>query len=249
MAGFRGVVLVLLAVSTGCWQSRQGPAPPDLTEQVREIDATALRLVRIGETVDDELADLAARTETFFGTSASVWRKPFPLDAFKHTAMSCLNAPYNEAEPEPIVREAAERLGISCAVPAALDLENQLVRAPSQKAPALEKLREIDQVRNVRAQLQTRLRQLPSILRRTRAFVSSRRAEARQMVKNIQSRQSEYGRKSYAEAMAQIERYEEQLAALEREIDELESASGRWSKDLGSIVDRLYKDLSRLGRS
>lgn len=236
-------------VCCGCWQARQGPGAPDLTAQNDEVDLTIERLTRLSETVDGELVELRTRTDAFFDAPQDAWRKPFPLDAFKHTAMSCLNAPYNEAAPEPVVQEAADRLGITCAVAAALDLERRMAEAPSSRAVAMGRLLQIDEVRSLRAKLQSRLRQLPSILRRTRSYLGTRRAEARQMVKDVQSRQGEYSRKSYTEAMVTIERYEARLASLERQVAIVEDSAGRWSKRLAEIVDDLYNDLSRLGRS
>ncbi len=241
-------LLAQVAVCAGCWQASQGRPAPDLTAQYEEVELTIDRLVRLGATVDDELADLRGRTGRFFDAPKQTWLAPFPLDAFKHAAMSCLNAPYNEAAPEPTVQEVADRLGITCAVPAAVDLERQLADVPSVRSSALARLIELDEVRSVRAKLQSRLRQLPSILRRTRAYVGTRRAESRQMVKEIQSKQGEYGRKSYDEAMKRIEEYDARLSVLEAQIGSLEDATGRWSRQLAEIVDALYKGLSRLGR-
>lgn len=249
MRGPLTFVFLAALVCSGCWQTRQSLEPPNLAAQNEEVDLTVERLQRIGATVDDELGQLRQLSADFFGAASGTWDHPFPLDSFKHTAMSCLNAPYNQEPPEPSVSEAADRLGVTCAVPAALDLEHHLDETPAQRSIALAKLAQVDQLRSVRSKLQSRLRQLPSILRRARAYLSTRRAEARQMIKDAQARQTDYSRKSFDEAMHRIEAYEGRLTALDHQLTELEDASGRWSKQLGEIVDALYKDLSRLGRS
>ena len=244
----QAVPLTAALLCSACWGAQQQLAPPELGEQRAEVAQTIERLERISATVDDEIIDLRDRSETFFSADASTWLKPFPLDSFKHTAMSCLNAPYNQEDPEPTVSDVAERFGVSCAVPAALDLEERTAAAPGQRPVVTEQLRNVDQLRNVRVKIQSRLRQLPSIVRRTRSYLSSRRAEARQMSKDIEARRADYGRKGFEEAMDRIEDYEDRLVELDRAIDVVEGSEGRWSKELGNVVDALYKNLSRLGR-
>lgn len=239
------LALAALVVLTGCWQPRQREAL-DLGEQTREVDATIASLQRLDAGVDTELAELSRVVDAIFAAPADTWAAPFPLDAYKHTAMSCLNAPFDESAPEPQVREAADRLGLRCAVAAALALEQEL-QAVDDRAGALTRLRQVDDVRRRRYELQTRLRQLPALLRRTRAFLASRRAEARQMTAELRAREGEYARKSFSDSLRAIEDYEARLNALEEELTVLDTVTGAWSTTLAEVVERLYIDLSRLG--
>ena len=243
------LAMLLVIVVSGCWQGRRGLTPPDLTEQVTEVDGTISRLSRLVDTVDEELARLRSQADAFFDTPQTTWTSPFPLDAFKHVAMSCLNAPYSDVPADPAVDAVARKIGITCAVPAAIDLDQRLAPGTDARRDALAKLVEIDALRSARAQLQSRLRQLPGILRRARAYVESRRAEALALSKNVKSRRTEYARRDYAEALEVIARYEKKLAELEDEIARLEDSSQSWNAELGVIVERIYKDLSRLGRA
>ena len=240
---------ILIVVASGCWQGRRGLTPPDLAEQVAEVDGTISRLSRLVDTVDDELDRLRSQADTFFATPQATWRAPFPLDAFKHVAMSCLNAPYSDVPAEPEVERVARKIGTTCAVPAAVDLEGRLSPGTDERRDALAKLLEIDALRSARAQLQSRLRQLPGILRRARSYVEARRSEALALAKNVKTRRTEYARRDYAAALEIIEDYEKKLAELERQLERLESSSQSWNKELGVVVERIYKDLSRLGRT
>lgn len=244
----RLLVFAAVVACCSCWQ-RPGLDVPDLASEHEEVAVTIARVARLGVTVDDELASLEQQTTAFFATPAGTWARPFPIDAFKHTAMSCLNSPYTQTEPDPVSREVADRFGIVCAVAAAVELDGRLANLPAHRTIASQKLTEIDAIRDVRVRLQARLRQLPSIVRRTRSYLTTRRAEARQMAKDAQARRSEYGRKSFGEAIADIESYEARLDELDAELQRLEASTQRWSEQLGAIVDLLYKELSRLGRT
>lgn len=241
--------LVWAAVLTGCWGVREGPKPPDLTEQHAEVDQTIERLARVERTMAAELDELRGVQQRFFDEQRGVWAPPFPLDAFKHTAMSCLNLPMNADEPAPQISEVARRLGINCAVPAAIVLDDQLDEARGQRSFGVTKIRQIDEVRTARATIQTRLRQLPAIVRRTRNYLAARRAEIRQLATEIERNRTEYVRKDYDETLRRIDEYRARLDALDAAIREVEQSIPRWSREVGDVVDALYKDLSRLGRA
>jgi hypothetical protein len=240
--------VVVAVLCSSCFQARRGPQPPDLSSERSEVAQTIEKLERIESTMASELDQLEALDREFFDEERSAWARPFPLDAFKHASMSCLNAPYVQNDAEPRVQEAADRLQVSCAVPAALSLEQRLNEVTTRRAFGVRKLRQIDQMRSVRTRLQDRLRQLPSITRRTRNYLASRRAEARKMVEAIERRRPEYLRKDFQEALRRVEQYRERLDALESSIATVERSIPRWSRTLGTVVDRLYKNLSRLGR-
>ena len=239
---------VLALLLAGCWSARRGPAPPDLSGQNSEIAETAQRLELVGETMSSELQALQKLQTGFFDAPEGAWKAPFPLDQFKHAAMSCLNEPFTDVLPDPALQKVAQRLRISCAVPAAGVLDAALERLPGRRSFAEEKLQQIDDVRLVRSELQGRLRQLPAITRRTRNYLAARRAEARQVEDDAQRRRSEYDRKAYQETMGRLAQHRARLDELEAAIDEVERSIPRWSGEVGGLIDALYKRLSRLGR-
>jgi len=248
----RSIAAALLAgaaVLTGCWGVREGPQPPDLNGQNSEVEQTIARLQRIEETMAEELQALREAQRSFFDEQRGAWAPPFPLDAFKHTAMSCLNAPVADDQAAPEVNETATKLGITCAVPAAQVLDAQLDEAHTVRAFGVTKIRQIDEVRTARAKIQGRLRQLPSIARRTRNYLASRRAELRQTEAETERRRADYLRKDYEETMRRLRGYRDRLDALDDAIGEVEQSIPRWSREVGDAVDALYKDLSRLGRA
>jgi hypothetical protein len=244
-------LLIALAVSVAVFSAacaqRQGPKPPELSSEKSEVTQTVQRLERIEATMAADLEELTTLEQKFFDEESAAWAPPFPLDVFKHASMSCLNAPYVETAPEPRVKEAADRLGISCAVPAARVFESRLDEAPSRREFGVRKLRQIDEMRSVRARLQARLRQIPAITQRTRNYLASRRAEARKLADELERRRPEYLKKDFEESMRRIEAYRARLDELETSIATVERSQARWSRDLGTVVDGLYKDLSRLG--
>lgn len=245
------VRLVLLGVAifiAGCWQSRDGLKAPTLATQNAEVDQTIERLDRIETAMGSEIEQLERDRIAFFADEPTAWRDPFPLDTFKHAAMSCLNEPYTEGQAEPRATEAASRLGVTCAVPAVVVLDRQLDQATPSRQFGTTKLRELDALRLLRTRLQSRLRQLPAIVRRTRNYLAARRAEARQIRVEIERRQPEYSRKSFDEALENVDAYRRHLDKLETSVDAVEESIPTWSKALGTVVDALYKDLSRLGR-
>jgi hypothetical protein len=128
-------------------------------------------------------------------------------------------------------------------------LEERLDRDSSVRPFGVEKLQEIDGLRILRARLQGRLRQLPAIVRRTRNYLASRRAEARQLRQDIERREPEYAKATFDEALNRVTEYRASLDRLETAIDDVERSIPNWSEALGAVVDALYKDLSRLGRT
>lgn len=199
--------------------------------------------------MSSRLEALRALEAAFFEVPAGAWAAPFPLDQFKHAAMSCLNEPFTDAVPDPALQEVAQRLRISCAVPAAAVLDEALQDVPGRRAFAEDKLQQIDDVRLARSELQGRLRQLPAIARRTRNYLATRRAQARQVETEAQRRRSEYDRKSYQETMRRIAQHRARLDELEAAIGAVEQAIPQWSAQVGEVIDALYKRLSRLGRA
>ena len=237
---------------SGCWQTGR-KTPPALTEQAVEVAETTSRLVRIEVAMDEDLGALRDLIGRFFSIPEHTWVAPFPIDAFKHTAMSCLNAPYDEATPDPAVQEVATQMGIACAVQPLVVLQaklgaDQMIEG-GMAGVALDSLRLVDGLRSGRASLQTRLRQLPGILRRTRAFSATRRLELRRHAQDLTARRGEYTRDGVRQALDELEHVEAQLDALDAQLLVLEEKEATWAREVGTLVEQLYKGISYLGPS
>lgn len=242
------ILAFLLMWLPGCWERREGPQIVDLAGQNSEVEQTVHRLELVETTVDEELDALDGLVSTFFDTPADAWAPPFPFDAFRHAAMSCLNEPSGQSDAEPLVREAADRLKVSCAPPAILSLDTELVTNRDRRAFAREKIGEVDQIRTLRHAVQARLRQLPDLIQRTQNYLAIRRSEARQMEADVDRRRAEYTRGDYQAALERIDQHRERLDSLERVVTGLEAKVPAWRATLEGITERAYKRLSRLGR-
>lgn len=234
-----------LVLSTGCWQTAR-KSPPTLTEQALEVEETVERLARIEAAMDEELAGLRDLVGRFFSLPNDTWRAPFPVDLFKHTAMSCLNAPYDESPPDPSVQEVAEQFRITCAVAPLVVLREALGHEGVPRGEVLDNLRLVDELRSGRASLQSRMRQLPGILRRTHAFIEVRRSEARRTRQDLEARKAEYSRDALRASRAELDQYEVMLDSLLMQLVVLEEKGSTWSRELVVLVEQLYKGISYL---
>ncbi len=230
-----------------CWQRRETLNPPDLSGQNSEVEQTIVRLQEFDESLQGEVESLRAAMDAFFDEPRSSWSPPFPLDAFRHASMSCLNTPPSAPEPEPTLALAAERYRIVCAPPALVALEQRIGEQSGYADFAKRKLGEVDRIRSARTTVQNRLRQIPEIIRRARNYLAVRRSEARQLEADTERRRTEYRKSDYDEAIDRIRRHRRALDRLDESIGELEQAAPRRSRELGDAVDRLYKEMSRLG--
>jgi len=236
-------------LTSACWGAAQSLSPPDLTDQTSEIDQTIARVDQIRETIKDDLDRFDALRRQFFEAPSNFYASPFPLDLFKHASMSCLNdPPSDQGSPAPPIAAAADQLGIDCAVAPLPPLVEALQAVPARRDTAVAKLQTIDRIRQIKFRLARRLRQLSSVVRRTRNYLATRRAEARQQTREIERRRPEYRRKEYEEARRRLAAYTARLDALDHAIAGLESAGPAWSRSLGTSIEAIYQDLSRLGR-
>lgn len=243
------LVVIGAFAATGCWQLRDGLQPIELASHTEEVDETMARLDRVEEAMESELLQLETERAAFFDAPDQRWGDPFPLDLFKHTAMACLNEPFSNPAPDPDLERVAKSVGISCVVSPTPLLLGSLRDTPQLRDDALTKLQMIDGLRTLRARLQSRLRQLPTIIQRARAYLDVRRREAREMEQELRRRRPEYARRDFDESLERIGEYRRRLDQLDAAIAGVENSVGDWSKTLGTTIEAIYQDLSRLGRA
>ena len=245
------LVLSVLVLLGGCWLSRKGPKPPDLSEQLTETQKRTQRVERIVEIMQRDLDKFEQLRRDFFDTPKAFYRPPFPLDLFKHVAMACLNEPWNPNEVADDESSAAIRMPsnieLTCRPTFAGRLDDALgERTPERRRETLQKLQQVDNLRQLRGRLRERIGAIPSIVRAQRNFIADERAELRQLRALLQRRRTEYSAERWKQAQQRMREQSNALATLDSAVDRLDNTWPSWPERVDANVLELYMRLSEL---
>lgn len=250
MSNVAKIVMLLAAVvvMAGCVTTSKGPQPPDLSEAVDRISKTERDLTRIRASIESDIESLRTSSGRFFGADPGLYRRPFPLDLFRHTAMACLNTPIDARDDVlPAWVEAADEAGLTCAVAPTRTLLDRLnAEVPVRQPEALKRLELLDTWRGSRGRMQDRLRQLPRIVEQTRDWIARQRATTRQTELELQRRRTEYSADRFEASTDALEEHRQRLTGLEERVDKLAEAMPAWSQAVAAEIDYVYSRLSLL---
>jgi len=232
---------------TGCFR-QQGLAAIDLTSQRGQVEAKTIQATRLLATVDRDLSDFNILYERFFEVIRPSLAPPFPLDVYRHAAMSCVTVALGtETAPGSPEAEAAERIGVSCAVPPLPALIEALNDVPERRTDAYNGLIIVDGLREKRGILERRLRTLPQDTSDMREYVASQRAEARRVEQELTRKKPEYSDVGYSESKSRLKDWRQKLDALEFAVDALDSNKDAWTETLDLRLAELYRGIALLG--
>lgn len=220
--------------------------PLDLSEPNRELERTTANLQNYVDQLDSAIGEVTSSFSFIAEIESQALEPPFPLDAFKHSLVSCLNV-FDVTAPEPQLAEIARRYGVVCAVPALEVLDRSLENGSADQELATLALQNVDRVRQNRAIAQKLLRDLPDQLARTNAFVGARKSELRRTREQIKRKKADYNQADYNSTMDDLAAYEVEITKLEDRVFEIEAKRSGWNTQLGDKVDALYKSLTILG--
>ena len=230
-----------------CWGTR-GPALPELSAEHNQIDQRSLRLERIRQVMDEDIAQVESLREQFVEPDPGLYARPFPLDLYKHVAIECLNEPWDPNQLETSnTAGVAGALGLRCTPEFGDRLLVELQeRVPQRQEQAIAKLQTLDRLRQLRGKLRQRLSRIPDILRASRSMLAARRAELRQLRATYARRRTEYSAKRWQQLQDRFDALEKDLEALQEKIDRLAKAWPGWSPALDQSVSMLYMELAQL---
>lgn len=264
-----GAFLLIAALSTAlgaCWGTT-GPALPDMSVERDQVDRRSERLRLIRQVMREDLAEVQTLRQAFVDAPPGLYARPFPLDLFKHVAVDCLNEPWDpnqlavdENGPDqpgqdqpgqdvPGQDEPAgqSRLQLTCSPEFVdrllVDLEEKV---PERRSEAIAKLETLDALRQLRGKLRQRLRRIPPILRASRSMLAARRADLRQTRATYARRRTEYSAERWKELTQRLDLYEQNLRALDEQIERLTEAWPSWEPALDQSVSMLYMELTQL---
>ncbi len=246
----KSVWLVLglaIFVISGCFQ-QQGLSAIDLTSQRGQVEAKTIQATRLLDTVDSDLSEFNTLYERFFEVIRPSLSPAFPLDLYRHAAMSCVTVALGtETAPGSPEAEAAERIGIGCAVPPLPALIAALNDVPEYRTNAYNGLIIIDGLREKRGILERRLRGLPQDTADMREYIASQRAEARRVDQTLARKKPEYSTDGYSKSQTTLKDWRQKLDALEFAVDALDSNKEQWTETLDLRLTELYRGISLLG--
>lgn len=239
-------VWVACAGATGCLRA-SGAAPLDLSVAQGHISDDRARLVQIRQVMERDLAQLKTSRQDFEAAPRHIYRAPFPLDLFKYVAVDCFNEPYvvRPGAPSPASAEqwscAPQYLGRLLA-----EIEQ---KTPEHKAAAMQRLHQLDRLRQMRARLLFRLGQLPGVLGEMRQLLATRRADLRRMRAAEARRRTEYQGSDWQEMERRFERFEQEIAGLSQEVERLAEEVPTWKPRVEAQISALYAHLTTLSAS
>ena len=87
-----GIVCVLSCVGLhACWATSPGIEPPDIREPVGELEQLSTRLESIYAVLERDVTRMGTLRVAFFSPPSALYAPPFPIDLFRHVALTCLN--------------------------------------------------------------------------------------------------------------------------------------------------------------
>ena len=235
---------VMVAASPGCWLKRKGIAPPSVAQPVTELQRLSTRLQAVHTVLERDVARMETLRLEFFSAPSPLYAPPFPVELFRHVALSCLNELPHPAEESmeggaPQSQEDAQEPGQDAAAAPELVLTCQPVNlelllgavSPARKSFTMEQLRRVDEMRTLRLKVARRLEQLPRMIEEAQLRVARQRAERRQLSEKLDQRRIDYDDTSWALAQKNLQRYAQEIDTVERSITQLTdqlSASHSW---------------------
>ncbi len=231
----------------GCFR-QQGLTAIDLTSQRGQVEAKTIQATRLLETVDADLTDFNDLYERFFSVMRPSLSPSFPVDLYRHATMSCVTlALGTETIPDSPEAQAAERIGIGCAVSPLPALVEALDAVPDRRTDAYNGLIIVDALREKRGMLEGQLRSLPQDTSDMREYVASQRAEARRVEQALNRKKPEYSDAGYSESKARLKDWRQKLDALELAVDALDANKETWTQTLDLRLAELYRGIALLG--
>jgi hypothetical protein len=220
----------------------------DLTSQRGQVEAKTMQATRLLATVDADLTDFNGLYERFFTVIRPSLSPAFPVDLYRHATMSCVTlALGTETAPDSPEADAAERIGIGCAVPPLPALVEALDAVPDRRTEAYNGLIIVDALREKRGLLEDQLRSLPQDTSDMREYVASQRAEARRVEQALNRKKPEYSDAGYSESKARLKDWRQKLDALEFAVDALDANKETWTQTLDLRLAELYRGIALLG--
>lgn len=257
-AFFIAALTSALAGSFGCL-STPGPLPLDLTNERALVAREALRLERIDQVLGRDLGQLTALRKSFEDAPPGLYASPFPLDLFKHVALECFNEPWeprpaasqslaqSSSQPEAPVVSSIDEAALSCKPEFIGRLMHALYeQEQSRRVQAIGKLQTLDELRQVRGTLRVRIHQMPAVLFEASRTLAQGRADLRRMRDAEARRRTEYSSENWQQAQARLDAFEQELHALEVNIQRLTEARPTWNPQIDAEVALLYASLTTL---
>ena len=226
----------------------QRTARLDLSEPKIELGRTAKNLDQFVTELELSIVALNESGDQLMTIDENRLRDPFPIDAFKHALIACLNTTDTSGDGPPELVTVANRFDVTCPVPAIVALDRKLDRGSAFEKTALNALQNLDTVRVNRSIAQKLLRELPDQLAHTTAFIGARKSELRKTRQNIRRRKADYRPVDFRASLAALDSYEEALETLESRVFEIDAERSEWTELLGNKIDILYKSLTTLGQ-
>ncbi len=238
------VAVVIAAATVACPARRQGPETPKLEASVDRVDRRLERLRGIREVMQRDLERVETLSGELAGTSTDLFGGEFPLDLFKHVAVSCLNA--SSIEPDDDSEATADPSPSSDApLQCRPRFSDRLVdrideRTPDRRDRAMRLLARVDEFHTLRSRLWTRLRKIGDILEETREFVASQRAALRKRRTRWERRRQELSPERWHQLSRRFSAYAARLEELEEASDQLAEAVDSWPKHLDRANREMY---------
>lgn len=257
----RALALLILLAPPACWGGQQSLPPPEVAAQVNTIEREAERVGAIREVMRRDLGRVTALRQAFFEVPPDAYAPPFPLDTFRHAAMSCLQQPHDgsravdEVEGADVLMPeeaslpeevAAKKFGVTCTPRALISLDEALEQ-PTHRALAREQLGRVDELRELSARIEARALKVNLITRRARTELADWRARRRQLVDETRRRELDYDREGWAETQRRLRAYEDSLARLATAIEDLEDDRPNWLPVLEQQTSDFTYDLAGVG--
>lgn len=242
----RAAILLGVVWWTACFQ-QQGLPPLDLTTQLTQVQARSAQAERLLETVDSELEAVRSDHAAFRAIPQQTWTGDFPTDVYRHTCMACLIQPRNaDVVPGSPEMLAAEEAAVGCAVlplPALLEA----LRRSSGREEALAGLRAVDQMREKRSIVESRLRSLPREISDMREDIATQRAESRRVEQELERKRPEYSSSDFQTSKARVTAWRDDLDRLEASVHALDERRVAWTQAMESELAEIYRYIATLG--
>lgn len=244
------VCLLASVTSSACWATAPGIEPPSVTAPVSELEQLAVRLESIYAVLERDVTRMGTLRVEFFSPPAALYADPFPLDLFRHVALTCLNElptedlsrteeleePPPEPEPDAPSEEDAEQPGedIPPEEPVAQPPVIQLTCQPANldflfaQVPATRlefaraQMKRVDEVRTLRLRIERRIARLPRILATASTQIAEKRAARRQLAEQVNKRKLDYNKDQWDETSRRLKRYEKEIQRSERALEVLQ---------------------------
>ncbi|MBA2664832.1 MAG: hypothetical protein H0U74_21265 [Bradymonadaceae bacterium] len=239
-----GLFLVTAALLMACGAA-QSPAGPDIdaalnatTRQTAQIDSIQIQMA-------DDLDQFVSLRSRFLHAGIELNQPPFPIEQFRFVVVSCLNEESNAAGEQP--GNTVPSAELLCRPTFLDDLLLRLEQVPPERRrTALEMLKLVDELRQVRSTLRHRIARIPQTIRTSQGLLEDQRAELRQAQAELERRRPQYSSSDWRAAQTRLEDFRTELSRLEDAIEALTVAYPDWPRQLDGHVSGLYMDLAGL---